>query len=196
MNSQMPVRAVVNIAELPDQFPTHRHHGEFWESLGRAVATFGFLEEVLGRAIFALTATRPYHEAEVQKAYTEWLPKLERALTDQLGDLITAYDKAMRNHPKATTDDLNDLVATLRKAAELRNVLCHGSWRTPSVDGTSVPFFVNRQKLVFDTPIDVGFLNQVQRHTSELTCAVVSTVTRMGRRFPGGEVPRQTIWAQ
>ena len=59
---------------LPDRFPTHRHDAAFWESLGRAVATFGFLEEILGKAIFSFTGTRCYGEAEIQQAYTEWLP--------------------------------------------------------------------------------------------------------------------------
>jgi hypothetical protein len=31
---------------VPPQFPTHLHSSVFWEHLGRAVATFGFLEEV------------------------------------------------------------------------------------------------------------------------------------------------------
>lgn len=43
---------------LPANFPTHRHEAEFWEALGRGVATFGFFEEVLGKAIFSVTATR------------------------------------------------------------------------------------------------------------------------------------------
>lgn len=49
---------VVDIDKLPANFPTHRHDPAFWEALGRTVATFGFLEEVLGKAIFAFTATR------------------------------------------------------------------------------------------------------------------------------------------
>jgi len=53
-----PKNSVVNIEELPTGFPTHKHPSEFWEALGRTVATFGFLEETLGKAIFAFTATR------------------------------------------------------------------------------------------------------------------------------------------
>ena len=63
---------------LLEKFPTHRHEPKFWESLGRAIATFGFLEEVLGKAIFSFTATRPYEEAEIEQAYLEWLPKTAR----------------------------------------------------------------------------------------------------------------------
>ena len=39
----------VDLDRLPANFPTHRHEAEFWEALGRGVATFGFLEEVLGK---------------------------------------------------------------------------------------------------------------------------------------------------
>ena len=41
----------------------------FWENLGRTIATFGFLEEVLGKAIFVFSATTPYPESEVEAAF-------------------------------------------------------------------------------------------------------------------------------
>ena len=50
-------RFIVDLNKLPSLFPTHRHSPMFWEALGRTIATFGFLEEVLGKAIFAFTAT-------------------------------------------------------------------------------------------------------------------------------------------
>lgn len=195
MSDHTPVRAAVDIQALPVMFPTHLHEPAFWESLGRAVATFGFLEEVLGKAIFALTATRRYDETEIEEAFAEWVPKLEQALIDPLGNLIDAYGKAMRAHQDASVDDLDDLLLKLRAAAEVRNVLCHGSWAVPRPDGASIPLFVNRQKRVFDTPIDRAFLNQVQRHVAELSGVVVSTVTRMGWRFPGAGGPGQAIWS-
>lgn len=194
MTAKNPDQSVVDVAALPDQFPTCHHDPRFWEGLGRAVATFGFLEEMLAKAIFALTATRPYEEAQLQAAYEAWLPTLERALTDPLGNLIDTYGKALRDHPGAAADDLEDLLTALRRAAEVRNVLCHGSWRAPNASGASVPFFVNRKKHVFDTSIDLAFLTQVQRHTAELSCAVISSVSRLGWRFPGANGPGRLIW--
>ena len=41
-------RFVVDLGNLPALFPTQRHSPIFWEALGRAIATFGFLEEMLG----------------------------------------------------------------------------------------------------------------------------------------------------
>ncbi|MEO8622897.1 MAG: hypothetical protein ABI625_17625 [bacterium] len=179
---------------LPEWFPTHRHDPAFWEALGRAVGTFGFLEEILGKAIFAFTATRRYgNNAELQQAYDEWLPKLERALTDPLGNLIEAYGKAVHEHTEENIANADDLLAELRKASDIRNVLCHGSWQSPDANGASLPLFVNRQKLIFDTAIDRQFLLRVQQHTAKLACAVMNTVTTMGWRFPGSAGPGISI---
>jgi hypothetical protein len=186
-------RSVIDTAALPPLFPTHRHDGSFWEALGRTVATFGFLEKVLGKAIFAFTGTRPIHEDEIDDAYAKWLPTLERALSDPLGNLIDVYGKSVRYHPGSTISNLEELIADLKNAADIRNVLCHGSWRSPNADGASVPFFVNRKMMVFSSEIDVAYLMQVQMHVADLSCAVVNSVTHMGWQFPGGAGPGKPI---
>ena len=170
---------------LPVNFPTHRHDAAFWERLGRTVATYGFLEEILGKAIFSFTATKSYEESEIDLAYEQWLPKLERALTDSLGNLIDQYEKAVREHPDAGVASVDDLLGHLRMAAKLRNVLCHGSWPPPDENGAAIPKFVDQRLNVFDTPIDHAFLDQVQRHVAEVACAVMNSVAQMGWQFPG-----------
>ena len=189
-----PIGYVVDFDKLPEKFPTHRHNTSFWESLGRTVATFGFLEETLTKAIFSFTATKPYSENEVHQAYEKWRPKLEKALTDQLGNLIETYGKAVREHPGSKIENFNEFLALLKKASKIRNVICHGSWRPPDSYGASIPFFVNRTLEVFETPVDTEFLEQVQRHTAELACAVYNTVTCMGWQFPGSNGPGEPIW--
>lgn len=189
-----PDRHVVDTRCLAPEFPTHLHPEPFWTALGRAVATFGFLEEALGKAIFAFTATRSYPEDEVGAAYEKWLPTLRRALSDPLGQLIDTYGRAVREHQDATIENLPELLADLRAASTVRNVLCHGSWRAPDERGRSLPLFISRQGGRFDTPIDQAFLGQVQRHVAELACAVVNTVTHMGWQFPGSSGPGEPIW--
>ena len=184
---------IVDPGSLPAQFPTHRHQGRFWESLGRAVGTFGFLEEILGKAIFALSATKPYDPAELDAAYEKWLRRLERALTDPLGGLIGEYVKVVGEHPDATTEELDYLVCRLREASRIRNALCHGSWQAPDSQGASLPVFVDKRLNVFDAAVDCAFLDQVQRCVAELSCAVMNSVTRMGRQFPGSSGPGRPI---
>jgi hypothetical protein len=179
---------------VPPQFPTHLHSSVFWEHLGRAVATFGFLEEVLGRAIFALTATVRYPESEIEAAYKNWQPVLERALFDPLGNLIDACGKAARNHPDFIVANLDDLLTELHKAAVLRNVLCHGSWRKPDADGRSVPLFVNRRLEVFEDSVDVAYLQQTREAVVGLIVNVTNSVTLMGLQFPGSKGPGEVVF--
>jgi hypothetical protein len=73
----------------------------------------------------------------------------------------------------------------LRKAAALRNVICHEFWDAPDSDGFSVPFFVNKKEMKFETAINIEYLQQAQAHVAELACKVISTVTLMGYQFPG-----------
>lgn len=191
-----PKSYIIDIANLPPLFPTHRHSEEFWASLGRAVATFGFLEETLGKAIFAFTAVREYPVDEIEEAYKNWLPTLERALSDTLGNLISIYGQSVREHGGAAIANLDDLLVDLRSASVVRNIICHGSWRQlPDPKGFSVPFFVNRRGEYFETPIDSSFLLQTQRHVSELCCEIINTVTTMGWQFPGSNGPGAPVYA-
>jgi hypothetical protein len=139
MVNEEVTRAIVNRDALPANWPTHNHVPEFWEQLGRTVATYGFLEEVLGKAIFAYTATRRYEtETEALAAYDAWLPTLERALTETLKPLADAYRNAALANDGNTTENIDELIADIKEASDIRNVICHGSWRTPDTQGRSL----------------------------------------------------------
>lgn len=188
---------VIDLDHLTARFPTHRHDARFWESLGRAVATFGFLEEILGKGDLRVYPTRLYSEQEIQAAYAQWIPELERALIDPLGLLIDVYGKAVKEHGSETFGGLENLLEDLRKAAAMRNILCHGSWQPPDAQGAAVPFFVkrvNRQLEVVETAMDCRYIDQIQQHTAELACVVINTVTAMGYQFPGISGPGKPIW--
>jgi hypothetical protein len=187
-------RFVVDCAQLPKDFPTHRHSAEFWEALGRAVATFGFLEETLGKAIFAFTATRQILPDQIEVEYKKWLRTLEKALSDALGGLIEGYEKSIKSNKNIKIDQLDDLLTRLREVAEQRNVICHGSWRIPDDQGKSLPLFVDNKRRIWDTSIDTGHLIQLQQYVAELACAVVSTVTLAGYQFPGSTSPGKPIF--
>lgn len=186
-------RHVLDRAALPADFPTNFHKDQFWEALGRAIGTFGFLEEVLGKAIFAITATREYPEDEIEGAYLAWLPKLEKALSDPLGGLIATFGAELKRHEGATIANLDDLLVDLQAGAKLRNVLCHGSWRAPDANGRSIPFYVTKGGEVFETAVDIAFLDQTRAHTVELICSIIDTVTHMGWQFPGSSGPGRPL---
>lgn len=184
----------VNLTQVAAGFPTHRHDPAFWTALGRVVATFGFLEETLGKAIFAMTATTEYDDEAAAAAVEKWGGTLEAAIKNPLGAKIRGYEAAVRANGKVELGNSEWLFDDLRKAAEVRNVLCHGSWSLADADGASVPFFVDRHLRRFTTKVDIAFLDQVQRHAAELAVAVINSVTGMGWQFPGSNGPGKEIW--
>ena len=68
------------------------------------------------------------------------------------------------------------LIDYLGEAATIRNVLCHGSWnKKPDAEGRSIPFFVTgleEKQRIFD-PIDIAYLQQVQRGAAELASSTL-----------------------
>lgn len=119
---------------------------------------------------------------------------MERALTDALGSLIPAYQKAVEDHGGLNMPDFDILIADLKQAADVRNAICHGALDTPDANGASRLEFVNRKLDVFDTPIDIVFLQQLQKHVAKLIASVINTVTTMGWRFPGSTGPGKRLW--
>lgn len=195
MNDTNALRTwIVDVDRLPAQFPTNQMDNAFWESLGRTVATFGYLESILGRAVFALTATTPYKNSEIEEAYEKWLPTLERALTGALGSLISDYANAVRQHPNADDTELDILLNELIKASKLRNALCHGTWEPPNSQGASRPFFIDRKLQLFETPIDRKKMDQIRQRVTELSCEVINSVTQLGFQFPGTSGPGTPIY--
>jgi hypothetical protein len=188
--------SIVDVGSLPDFFPTHRHTSAFWEALGRTVGTFGFLEEILAKAIFALTATTEIPGDRIDEEFERWGSKLERAISDPMGPLIDTYAKALTAHSDATIENQEQLIEDLRYAARIRNVLCHGSWGVPDVSGRSVPLFVDKKLQKFDTAIDAEKLDRIRTGAVELACSVISSVTHMGWQFPGSSGPGERIWPQ
>ncbi|WP_415062934.1 hypothetical protein [Bdellovibrio sp.] len=190
-------RTLVDRDNLPKQFPTHRHTSEFWEKLGRTVATFSFLEEILKKAIFALDATKIYSsEEDLNKAYAKWSAKLESMMTDQLFKLSVSYHEATKTHQEfsAEAESVCELVEALKKASKIRNILCHGSWGAPDSNGKSLPFFINKNLEILETQIDVAFLEQVQKHVTDLICDVINSITSKGWRFPSWNNPGKPIF--
>jgi hypothetical protein len=101
----------------------------------------------------------------------------------------------MTDNTEVTIKNRHELIERLRSASKIRNVLCHGSWnRAPDHKGRSIPFFVGNNDEVFETPVDSAFLVQLQRHTAELACDVINSVTQIGYQFPGSNGPGKPIF--
>jgi len=168
-------------AIVPEQFPTHRLDPSFWEALGRAVGSFGFLEEVLGKAIFAITSCQPVGD-NPEQALEDWGKVLERALTDTLDPLATAFQAAAKRHQYSDMEAVTSLADDIRKAAVVRNALCHGSWY--EINSVSArPLYADKKRGLFETDVDIEYLAQLQRHAASLAVDVITVVRAMGLPF-------------
>lgn len=177
---------------LPLAWPTHRQSEAFWSALGRAVASFGFLEWTLRRAIFALTGDypAPTDESELQQAMKEWSDRLTKVTTSTLVTLAKAFEVAAQEHGRADVAYVSKLVSDIKEAADVRNAICHASWNPITAD-SSQPLYIAavvngvKEPSVFETSVDVAWLDQVQRHAAALACSTMDVVTTLGLSFPG-----------
>ncbi len=174
---------------LPDGFPTHQHSGAFWEALGRTVATFGYLEETLAKAIFAFSSEQHFPDVEVGNRFEVWLPQFMKDVTETLPTLIDRYQVAVRQNQRVDFFGFDVAIDQMRGVVQLRNALCHASWKAPDAEGRSFPFFISRNGKMLDRSIDVAFLEQTQRATADMARVVIETVVHMGWQFPGIKSP-------
>jgi hypothetical protein len=188
--------AVIDRDRLSEHWPTGLFPPDFWEQLGRTIATFGLLEDVLGKAIFAFMATKEYTEEEALKSLEKWDKQLQQALTDTLWPLSEVYGKVVRDHHDANFTNVGDLVDDIKKASKIRNALCHGSWHAPDASGKADLYYFDKVDGKFGAPIDIPWLKQVQAHVVDLICNVINSVTVMGWEFPGGAGPGKPIWSK
>ncbi|MFP8778496.1 hypothetical protein [Hydrogenophaga sp. RWCD_12] len=187
---------------LPTDFPTHTHSAEFWVELGRTVATFGFLEEVLVKAYFAITGTTScelHTDEEAAAAVENWSEQLALAMADTLTPLAEKYAAAVRRSTAANFSGIGALEDSLKAIAKIRNAVCHGSWGKPDSSGASTLFYFSRpgkkvsnlQK--FETRIDIPWLKQLRAATLDLACDVIDSVTATGYQFPSSYGPGEPI---
>ena len=184
-------------------YPTHAHPPGLWDELGRTVATFGFLEDVLVKAYFAITGTTSYEwetEEEAKAAVEKWGEQLSLAMADTLTSLAQKYAAAVRRNKAANFPQIDELEASIKRATESRNAICHGFWGKPDASGKSeLSYFsmpgkkvANLQK--FETRIDIAWLRQLRAEAFELACDVIDSVAVMGYQFPSSAGPGEPIW--
>ena len=189
---------IPNFTKSPENWPTHRMGPEFWEELGRTIATFGFLERtILPRAIYALSATRR-HEQITDEMGERWISNLKNSLKDPLGELIKMYeqelDQEIAEGAKSSKQmNLTRLIEDMRKAKVHRDIFCHASWGPGSSVGKAKPFFINRKNEFLESEYCISQIRQVRVFVIQTICECMATVTLKGIQFPGSNGLGQPI---
>ena len=161
--------------------PEARHDlpAAFAAALGQCVADFGWLEEVLKRAIHALeTAPRAPEpgEAELEAG----LVRMDSLADDTLSTLIDHLDAAMRR--RGGLADRHAIGRALRALREDRNLVCHASWQ-PTVDPDRWhPAFVSHRGEVFAGNLGIAELRAIAARTREAGARIVAVMHAAGGR--------------
>ncbi len=144
--------------------------------LGRTIAAFGHLEDMLKRAIFALE--RDGLPGEItEREFSAWLRRMEHVETDSLGNLIERLDQTLRRAARVDAG----LIGELGAIKGWRNVLCHAAWH-PTPDGW-VPAFSGSNGAVVDSPMQQGELQQIR----DRTLGTARAVARLAEGLPGSD---------
>ena len=170
------------LPQAPDRLPD-----DMAAALGHAVASFGFLEESLKRAIFSLTRKGLGTDAS-DLALQAWLQRVEDIADDSLGTLIDSFLATAR---RAETPDLAPLAQELPRLRRLRNLLCHASWRPGGMPGGWHPTFVNTRGESYPGELTAQDVLQIRDRTLAAARRIVRIMRATGieGRWAGHDDP-------
>ena len=170
-------KAVARIGAPPETHYTLP--GDFAAALGQCVASFGWLEEVIKRAIYALDRARLADDLTPEELQA-WLTRIGGIADDSMGTLIDQLDAAMRRYPGLR--DRNRITDRLGEIRLYRNLLCHASWRPTEDKTTWHPAFVSSKGEVQDRPISLGDLDRIRAETVEIGTRVLRVMRATGEQ--------------
>ena len=141
--------------------------------LGWTVASFGHLEDMLKRAIFALDRDRLAGGIR-ERDFRDWLRRMDHVAADSLGTLIERLDRVLGRSPHPAPQ--RDLIAQMEEIKDWRNLLCHAVWR-PAAGGWQ-PVFANTRGELYEGTIDTADLAAIRAMT-------LDAARRAGRLIEG-----------
>ena len=129
--------------------------------LGWTIASFGHLEDMLKRAIFALDRDRLSGGIR-EREFRDWLRRMDHVAADSLGTLIERLERTLAREGRSD----RELMADLDEIKTWRNLLCHAAWR--EAEGTAggwQPVFANTRGEVYDGVIAASDLAAIRAMT-------------------------------
>lgn len=196
---------------IPADWPVPQGPDGFWQELGRTIAAFGHLEQMLGSACYALLIAPEQMEAFLEsptgKAASRWVERTRKTWVDALHGLISEFDRGLRDARRIPHAVREGLVADLRLLRPWRNALCHGAWLDVDEDGCGhlVHFFLDDGALAAFEPrkITLQGLSDVRARTLDVTIRVVEAASVSGPLLTpsgvanyalGADLPRMHEW--
>ena len=196
---------------IPAGWPMPQGPDIFWQELGRTIAAYGHLEQMLGSACYALLIAPENVEAFLQSpmgnAASRWIERIRRTWVDALHGLISEFDRGLHEAGRIPHAVREGLVADLKLLRPWRNALCHGAWLDVDEDGCGhlVHFFLDGGAPVNFEPwkITLQDLSDIRARTVDVTIRVTEAASASGPLHTpsavanfalGADLPRMHEW--
>ena len=118
---------------------------------GRTVATFGFLEITIARALFLLTGTAEQERELTEEDFQAWTKQMQNALAGSIGRLVPKLQTAFRKDSRISREDEDDVICRLEQLKQWRDIPCHAAWVEFNTEGEGRPLFVNWKSEITDS---------------------------------------------
>ena len=167
--------AVVRIAVVriePGPAVWHELPAALAAEIGWTIASFGHLEDMLKRVIFALDRHR-LPGAIRESEYRGWLKRMDHVAADSMGTLIERLDQTLAREGLADPD----LIGQLDEVKTWRNLLCHAAWQ-PGDEGWE-PRFANTKGEVFKGTLDAADVEAIREMTLDSARRVLRILRRL-----------------
>ncbi len=170
--------------------PVHEPTAQFWEEVGRTVATFGMLEDCLPRALYTITGLQTIDEAkDSNKQVEQWCAILIKSMSDTLGGLTSSLKSAWKKRDHVLQPEYATLLQEIQELTKLRNRVCHKTYQE---------FMVPDTAKLCDSPSDPGpaprirevaAIHEFQKARLRVVTAIAAlrneVRTKYGSEFPG-----------
>ena len=171
------------VEETPVQDPT----SPLWEEIGRTVATFGMLEDLLPRALYIITGHQRVDEAEDEKQkIEEWCGELIKSMSDTLGGLAHSLKAAWKERDGGLHPENAQIVQAIRALAKVRNRVCHDTYQDYiAPDGAQISDGANDPE-VDNTAREADAIRALQDARRRVVAAIAELRAEVRVRYQSG----------
>lgn len=186
-------RVMTVIEELKanlEDMPVHEPSSLFWEEIGRTVATFGMLEDLLPRALYKITGHQAVDaDGDAEQQVKEWCAALIRNMSDTLGGLANTLETAWKDRDGQLHPENADIVKEIQALASVRNQVCHTVYQdfmTPDVArATGGRSHLDGDKAAREHDAMTALQNVRLRVVAAIAALRTEVRVRYGSGFPG-----------
>ena len=175
-------------AKPTPNWPTHKGTSDFWEELGRAVATFAWLEFAMRRTFIALTwSQRCASETEALAILPDAEKQSVASVTDTFHWLTKKIEGVFDVDSRVSLEGGQWIVNSLREIGNYRNALCHGAWIRFGEDGSGQLLYVRKTGKREYEPYRQSFssaqIRDIRNHSTEVARRLLDIEMSTGFEF-------------